>query len=567
MRALPTLTALTAALAAALTASTAGTVSLRWDPTAGAAGYRVFYGPSAGSYANQMDAGSATTATISGLTDCAEWYFAVKAYDASGNLSATFSNEVSGWPRPAVTAVSPSAVEQGRRLTLTIDGANFESGAALTFSAAAITVHSVSVQSCNRLTADVTVGASAPVGNGDATVMNADRSFGTRAGGLQVQAAVPPTVSSAAPSNGATQVATSVLPTVTFSEPVRPTSVLATTVHLLDDSGSVVPQATGFPTLSSDGRTATLKAASALVAGKTYRAQVMGGLTGVLDLAGLGLTATYLQTTGFTTLGPGATTVVAELEDGVTTAPIRVVSGSGAFDGGWVDTPTGSPTGTASAPTGTVTLDLYVPTAGAWTLWVRLYAPDLASDAWFESIDGAARQPVVAPTVGDWGWVAGRSYTLAAGLHRVELGGFEEQGRADRILLSSEAGFVPSSVPGADTLSPLPPATFAVAATNGSNTVQWTASPSADHVKTVIRYRTDNVFPRTPADGFPVTEQAGAPGSTGSFTHGALINGTVYSYAAFSIDVAANGSNSMTGSGTPGSAGTKPGKVKNARRH
>jgi hypothetical protein len=568
MRTLPTFTVLAATMAVAITAApAAGTVSLRWSATPGATGYRVFYGTAAGSYGSQMDAGSATTATVSGLTDCAPAYFAVKAYDAVGTLSESYSNVVSGWARPTVTAVSPAAAEQGRRLTLTIDGTNFNSGAALTFSTPGITVHAITVQSCNRLTADVTIGTTATTGSGSVTVMNLDRTFGTRSGGLSVQAAVAPTVSVTSPTNGSTQVATSVQPTVTFSEPLLPGSVLPTTVRLLDDTGTAVALAAGFPTLSSDGRTATLKPAAALAAGKTYRVQVTGGLSGVLDLAGLGLAATFTQATGFATLPPTAVTVMAEAEDGVTTAPIRIISGTEAFDGGWVDTPTGSPAGTPSAPTGTVALDLYVPTSGTWKLWLRLYAPDAASNGWFESVDGAVRQPLLASTGGAWEWVAGRSYTLSAGLHRVELGGLAEQARADRVLLANESAYVPTSAPTTDTVSPLPPATFTVSPGSGSNTLSWTASPSSDQVKTVIRYRTDGVFPRTPVDGLPATEQNGAPGSPGSFNHTGLTNGTVYSYAAFALDSAANGSNSMTGSGTPGGgASAKPGKVKNPRR-
>jgi hypothetical protein len=74
------------------------------------------------------------------------------------------------------------------------------------------------------------------------------------------------------------------------------------------------------------------------------------------------------------------------------------------------------------------------------------------------------------------------------------------------------------------------------------------------------------VFPRTPVDGFPVVDQAGAPDSTGSHVHSGLTNGTTYTYAAFSVDAASNGSNPKNGSGTPGNSGGKPGKVRNNRR-
>ena len=134
MRALTTATVLATVLAAAVSASVAGTVALEWSPADGATGYRVYYGTAANNYTTQMDVGSATQTTVSGLADCMPWYFAVKAYDAGGNFSSTYSNEVTGWPRPSLTNVSPAAAEQGRRLTLTIDGSNFKSGATVTFS-------------------------------------------------------------------------------------------------------------------------------------------------------------------------------------------------------------------------------------------------------------------------------------------------------------------------------------------------------------------------------------------------------------------------------------------------
>jgi hypothetical protein len=182
-------------------------------------------------------------------------------------------------------------------------------------------------------------------------------------------------------------------------------------------------------------------------------------------------------------------------------------------------------------------------------------------------VDGAARQAITASEVGNWVWVAGRSYTLTAGLHRVELGGRDEQARADRVLLSDDGSFVPTAVPGGDTLSPLPVGAFTVVSGSGSNSLQWTASSSGDQARTVIRYRTDGVFPRTPADGFPVLDQPGAPGSAGSYVHYGLVNGTTYNYAAFSVDLAGNGSNPTDGSATPGNGNqTAPGRVKNNRR-
>lgn len=75
------------------------TATLQWDavvfPTL--SGYRVYYGTSPGSYQQSagagIDAGNATTFTVTGLGSGIRYYFAVTAYDSSNNESG-YSNEV-----------------------------------------------------------------------------------------------------------------------------------------------------------------------------------------------------------------------------------------------------------------------------------------------------------------------------------------------------------------------------------------------------------------------------------------------------------------------------------------
>lgn len=76
--------------------SFAGNVNLAWDSVAGATGYRVHYGTSTGNYSASVDAMSATTVTVFGLTDGTTYFFAVKAYNSSS--TSAFSNEVSAIP-------------------------------------------------------------------------------------------------------------------------------------------------------------------------------------------------------------------------------------------------------------------------------------------------------------------------------------------------------------------------------------------------------------------------------------------------------------------------------------
>jgi hypothetical protein len=653
------------ALVAALGTLTvsAGTVSLTWDQVADSdlAGYRVYWGTSPGTYPNSQDVGKVVTATISGLTDCTPWYLAVKAYDTAGNLSVSYSNEVSGWPRPTVTTATPSNAEQGRTLSLTITGANFMSGATVQFGNTGITVNSVTVNSCNQITASVTVGGSATAGATNVDVTNSDQVFGSGASLFTVQAATNPTVSSTSPANGATGVTLSVHPAVTFSEAMLASSITSSTVRLLDGQGTAVAQAAGSPALSGDGLTATITPAANLNTGATYKIQVVSGASGVLDLANHAMASTYNQSTGFTTaadttapvissvqsgsvastsaqitwstdeaadsqvfyrksgqtgyqqtdvdatqvtshtvtlqgLDPSATYqyhvrsadaagnastsspdqtfntgastssyLRSEAEAGALVSPVRTRSGSGSFGGGWIDTPSGTATGTASNPSGTATLGVNVPSAGTWYLWVRIYGPSTSSDAWFESVDGAARQAVTASKTGAWTWVAGRSYTLTQGLHSVELGGYEAQARADQVLLTNDAAFRPTAQPVDDQTPPAAPSGFAATSSNLQNTLNWTDPSDADFVKTVVRYRTDGRYPTSPVDGLAVTEETAAPGTADSYVHTGLTNGTVYSYSAFAVDASGNVGAASHAQGTP-LDNVPPAVVTNARR-
>lgn len=58
------------------------------------AGYRVYYGTLSRTYVEMRDVGRVTSADVEGLSQGRTYYFAVTAYDASGNESA-FSNEAS----------------------------------------------------------------------------------------------------------------------------------------------------------------------------------------------------------------------------------------------------------------------------------------------------------------------------------------------------------------------------------------------------------------------------------------------------------------------------------------
>jgi hypothetical protein len=76
--------------------ASASSIILGWNASASpdVAGYRVYYGTTSGIYSYKVDAGNATSVTISNLTGGVTYYIAATAYDANGNES-QFSGEVS----------------------------------------------------------------------------------------------------------------------------------------------------------------------------------------------------------------------------------------------------------------------------------------------------------------------------------------------------------------------------------------------------------------------------------------------------------------------------------------
>jgi hypothetical protein len=102
---------LIAILSLLVPAAHAGQVTVAWDPNPEpeVAGYKIYYGTTAGNYTSSLDAGNATSILISGLQDGATYFFSAVAYDASNNESG-FSNEITyAVPAGAATAGDSSS--------------------------------------------------------------------------------------------------------------------------------------------------------------------------------------------------------------------------------------------------------------------------------------------------------------------------------------------------------------------------------------------------------------------------------------------------------------------------
>ncbi|HEY9827621.1 MAG TPA: N,N-dimethylformamidase beta subunit family domain-containing protein, partial [Stenomitos sp.] len=93
----------------------------------------------------------------------------------------------------------------------------------------------------------------------------------------------PPTVSSTTPSNSATGVSVATTIKAVFSEAMDASTINTITMQLKTSSGVVVPSTV---TYDSASRTATLTPTNPLAASTVYSATVVGGASGVKDLAG-----------------------------------------------------------------------------------------------------------------------------------------------------------------------------------------------------------------------------------------------------------------------------------------
>lgn len=289
-----------AMFAAAALPVLAGELRLEWNPSATADGYNVYQGPASGSYGAPLDVGDSTTAIVGDLADCTTHYFVVTAYNVAGE--STHSNEVASWPRPRTDSIVPSSAEQGRSLDLVFSGMNFQDGAVVSFSDPAVIVHSVAIQGCSEMTVSVTVGGNAGPGPVDVSVDLPSGPKGVATGRFEIEPATAPDVTATEPANGADGVSVAVRPEVTFSEPVDTSTVNSGTVRLLDPNDDPLPQAPGSPILDGDGVRATITPLNELVEGTTYRVQVIGGDSGVHDLAGHPMATTFVQPQGFGTV-------------------------------------------------------------------------------------------------------------------------------------------------------------------------------------------------------------------------------------------------------------------------
>ena len=136
----------------------------------------------------------------------------------------------------------------------------------------------------------------------------------------------PPTVTATSPASNAVGVNPANPVTVTFSEAMDPATINATTFELRDPGSNLIAR-----TVTFSGNTATLTPNTPLAASTIYSAKVIGGATGVKDVAGNALAMDYSWsfTTGVDPCATGGNPIVCENSRAGNPASEWDVSGAG----------------------------------------------------------------------------------------------------------------------------------------------------------------------------------------------------------------------------------------------
>jgi hypothetical protein len=150
-----------------------------------------------------------------------------------------------------------------------------------------------------------------------------------------------------------------------------------------------------------------------------------------------------------------------------------------AFNGNYIWTPSGTGTNTNGNPTGKATYAVTLANSGTYTLWVRMYAATANNDSFWQSLDSGTKTPLTAGNLGVWAWTRGASFTVTAGSHSLVLGHRDEQTRADQIILTDDAAFVPVAAP-TDSTPAVLSAVSAGSLTSSGATVTWTSNEPSD---------------------------------------------------------------------------------------
>ena len=193
------------------------------------------------------------------------------------NVTATFSEDL------AATSVTTSTFELR-------DVSNNLVAASVTYAPA---THTITLDPAASLPGSSTFTAKVKGGSGGITDASGNPLAGDYTWSFTTIDTTPPTVTSVTPPSATRYVALNTTLQITFSEPIDANSITTGTVQLKDTRNAVV---SGTVRYDAPTNSATFTPSSPLLPTRTYMATVIGGASGVKDLAGNALAANYVST-------------------------------------------------------------------------------------------------------------------------------------------------------------------------------------------------------------------------------------------------------------------------------
>jgi len=417
-------------------------VSLAWDANTASdlAGYKLHYGSASRNYTQTINVGNVTNAPVAGLQAGVTHFFAVTAYD-TGGLESVYSNEVS-YQVPLIPNLPPVVNAGGDQIIpldglLTLHGSASDDGlpnppGLLTTTWAM--VNGPDTVSFAKPTALVTTVSFALEGF---YLLRLTASDGQLSTSQDITIVVTP------PQNLGPII------TAVAQRSLTSTNVVVTWhTSVLADSEVQFGQTTTYdqfiPIDLAAGIVANHVVSLAnLIPNATYHYRVLSR-----DAAG-NLSASADHSFSTPAL-PTLVSIYIPLAAGSATLSAPMSLSTDPAD------PTQQFISTSTGNAGSASFDFYVPEAGDYIVWCRVFAPTTLRDSFFVAVDGGP-QDIYDMAAGNWtnvwqwtrvnGQTAGaypRIFTLAAGSHSIVFFGRESASMLNRMIITEDPTFVPA---------------------------------------------------------------------------------------------------------------------------
>ncbi len=131
-----------------------------------------------------------------------------------------------------------------------------------------------------------------------------------------------------------------------------------------------------------------------------------------------------------------------EAESGTLTSPMQVGSDTDASEGQYIEVPNGN----GNNGTGAAQYAFNLSSAGDYYVWGRVLPATHSDNSFYVSMDGAADVTWSIDPTSSWVWAqVGQSYSLSAGSHQLLIKQREDGSKLDRLIITSNASYVPGA--------------------------------------------------------------------------------------------------------------------------